>query len=503
MMTGAAGVEITPLLTVGETVSRIGGGDDFQLVGIPDGIGAFELDANTVRVYVNHEFNNTVGGPWTLANGAVAEQGARVSIFDIDKTTRQITQGGQAISEVIDAGGNIVTGTFAGFNRYCSSAMFGPTEGFTDNIYFMGEETSGGRQYALDTTTGTAYEMDWGKAAWENITVMPTVGTAHEDKSVFFIGDDRGDAPALLYVAPKVDGGSFLEQNGLTGGQLYAWTSNVDGELGPKQFNGTGSSRTGTWVPIDNKGSGDFGLATQEELDSRYAEVGAFKFSRPEDVAYDPVGFNNGRAVMASTGRLTDTSDDNWGTIYEFNIDLDSLGTDNVTGGVSIMSDGRDQGQDFGIRNPDNLDWADDGLVYLQEDRSVNPSTLFGEASGRDALIWRFDPETGGRQILAEMNTYVSEGFVDDGDLNILGDWESSGILDVSSLFGEEDLFIFDVQAHSLDPDPALAAYANTVQGGQLLLMDVSAAAPVPEPNAAVLLGLALTPLFLLRRPRK
>ena len=490
MMEGKNGAAYNPLITVGEVVpSGDFIGDHFyQFVGIPDGIGAFELDADTVRVYVNHEFRTGAGSTWKLDNGTQVTDGARVSYFDINKNTRQVTQGGQVIKSVIDAGGNAINAaTYEGFNRYCSSAMFGTTEGFTHNIYFMGEETFGGRQYAIDTNTGTAYEMDWGKAAWENITVIPTAGTAHANKSVFLIGDDRGDAPALMYVGEKNAGGNFLEQNGLTGGQLYAWVSD-QGDAGPVDFNGTGNSRTGQWVAIDNTGSGDFGLATQQELDDRYEQAGAFKFSRPEDVSYDPISFNQGRAVMASTGRDTDTSDDLWGTLYEFNIDLDTLDSGTITGEVSILNDGRET-EDLGIRSPDNLDWADDGLIYINEDRSVDG---FGDVSGRDALIWRFDPETGQRQMLAEMTPFIANGFIDDGDLERLGDWESSGILDVSSLFGEEagTLFLTDVQAHSLDPDPNHPFFEDTVQGGQLAFLDMANVAAIPEPSSLALLGL-------------
>ena len=488
MMEGKNSAVYTPLVTVGETMTNIDGGANYQFVGIPDGVGAFELDTNTVRVYINHEFTQSVGGSWDLANGTTVTSGARVSIFDIDKNTRQVTQGGLAIKSVIDAGGNTINAAnFDGFNRYCSSVMHGTAEGFTGNIYFMGEETSGGREYAIDTTTGTAYEMDWAKAAWENVTVVPTVNTAHANKTVFLIGDDRGDAPALLYVAEKNASGNFLEQNGLTGGKLYAWVSDdPDNNRGPVDFNGTGNSRTGTWVEIDNTGSGDFGLATQEELDARYEDAKAFKFSRPEDVAYDPISFNEGRVVMASTGRNTPTSDDLWGTLYEFNVDLDSLDSGTITGNVSILNDGRET-EDFGIRSPDNLDWADDGLVYINEDRSVGG---FGDDSGRNALIWRFDPETGQSQMLAEITPFIANGFVDDGDLNRLGDWESSGILDVSSLFGEAPgtLFLTDVQAHSLDPDPNQPSFADTIQGGQLAFLDLSNAALIPEPTSALLM---------------
>ena len=33
---------------------------------------------------------------------------------------------------------------------------------------------------------------------------------------------------------------------------------------------------------------------------------------------------------------------------------------------------------DAGIRSPDNLCWAEDGFVYVQEDKSTTPGALFG-----------------------------------------------------------------------------------------------------------------------------
>jgi hypothetical protein len=46
------------------------------------------------------------------------------------------------------------------------------------------------------------------------------------------------------------------------------------------------------------------------------------------------------------------------------------------------------------------------------------------------------------------------------------GTWETSGIIDVSSLFGA-DTWIFDVQAHS----PTAAPGPKAVEDGQLVLM--------------------------------
>jgi hypothetical protein len=506
-MVPAGGAVITPLITVGETVDD-GAGGSYLMRGIPDGIGAYELDQDTVRFFVNHEFGRTanvpglgtvaIGGQWTAnAGGLQVQGGARVSWFDIDKATRQITRGGNAMQEIIGLDGSPMAGSFEGFNRFCSSSMAVPSEGLADVVYLMGEETGGGVEYCIDPATLRAYALgDWGKAAWENVSILPSMGTAADGYSVFIIGDDRGDAPLLVYAAPKVAGGSFLERNGLVGGQVYAWKSDT-GEVGPRDFKGTGNALAGRFVKIDTTGvdttnPGDldaFGFATQGYQDAQYGAKGVFRFSRPEDVAYDALNPTSGRAVMASTGRITNFSDDAWGTVYIADLDFDAFAAgmpEEIPATVEILYDGNDAGnRDYGIRSPDNLDWADDGWIYINEDRSVGG---FGAVTGRDALIWRISPNGGVPQLVAEMDQFaVPSTFVYDSAAASLGTWESSGILDVSSLFGEEpgSLFLFDVQAHGtlwstfLDGTPqGIADALEIVEGGQVSFLDMTGYEP-------------------------
>ena len=59
-----------------------------------------------------------------------------------------------------------------------------------------------------------------------------------------------------------------------------------------------------------------------------------------------------------------------------------------------------------------------------------------------------------------------------DGDPDDVGDWESSGILDVTNLFptdSGEMLFIATVQAHSIRD--GVIEDNNLVQGGQLIFI--------------------------------
>ena len=109
----------------------------------------------------------------------------------------------------------------------------------------------------------------------------------------------------------------------------------------------------------------DLGYATQSKQDALVTALGAFQFSRPEDVSTSPS--DSTLALMASTGRSSAFPSDAWGTVYAVDIDFTDLSAD-----LQIIYDGDDAGggaypaPDFGLRSPDNVDWADDGPVLHQ-----------------------------------------------------------------------------------------------------------------------------------------
>ncbi|MEB3341683.1 alkaline phosphatase PhoX [Okeania sp.] len=521
-MRGLNSYETFPLFTIGETVN------DYTPPGILDGIGAYELDDNTVRALVNHELSSGTGYAYTLANGTELT-GARVSYFDIDKDTLEIVDTGLAydtiiarngeevdeasdleFGELVDEDGSTILG---GINRLCSAIyveanQFDSGSGIVDGIFFTGEETgSGGTEFALDVETNTLYALPWlGRAAWESVT---QIDTGNSDTVGILIGDDREAAPLLFYVGEKDEtSDDFLERNGLAQGKIYVWApdeelgdtpdSVVDDEGNPEDpddypdpagFNGTGNSESGTFVEIeyynpdeagsavdtdddgsiqDELGYDELGFATQAQQDFLAFEAGAFQFSRPEDVATNPE--DGTEAVLASTGRPGRFPTDSWGTIYNVDIEFG----DNITANLEILYDGDDAGDgqfagpDFGLRSPDNLDWADNGSIYINEDRSIGD---FGQTSGQEASIWRLRPSDGNLARFAQMDRSALPGDPipqTDGDPDDIGNWESSGILDVSNLFDKApgSFFLFDVQAHSLRD--GVIEEEGLVQGGQL-----------------------------------
>lgn len=488
-VTGLDGWSATPLFTVGET---IGG---YTPPGILDGLGAHRLDRNTVRVYANHELSNSVGYSYSLANG-LELKGARISYFDVDRYTRRICGAGLAYDRIYDRTGaavvsasqiNEVGDPVRGLNRLCSSAFYDKgAHGLRDDIYLTGEETDNGSLWALDVRERSLWACpELGRGAWENVSALDT---GCKDTIALLLGDDEAGAPLYLWIGLKMKHGGFLERNGLADGQLYAWVAD-NGDTTPQQFNALGDGRTGSFLPVDARdpakagqpGYDAHGYLNDVTLRGAAFTLGAFSFSRPEDIHTNPR--RGTQAVFASTGRGSLYPADDWGTIYLINVDFNrcrcgrrgSLPAD-VPATVDILASADALGvPDEGIRSPDNLVWADDGFIYVQEDKSTQLG-VFGGASGREASIWRLDPQTGSFVRVAEVDRSAivpaGQGVTDPvpGDI---GNWETSGVIDVTSLFPtqkRERLLLIDVQAHSLT-NGVIGGSSRLVQGGQLVLL--------------------------------
>lgn len=538
MFDGENGYKALPILTIGETLEDTSGAlngstaGDYTPVGVLDGIGAYALDHKTVRVFVNHELQHNRGNAYEVSDGqggSFSMTGARISYYDIDKNTKAIVDGGIAYDKIVDANGDVasdisfLTEGFAGFSRFCSGVLFecnqfGHGRGTVDTIYFAGEEDGGsfnpvgGAEWALDVETGTLYQLPaLGRGAWENVTQLDTGTRTHvafilaDDTSPFNADGDAADeaAPLYLYIGEKVKGSDdFLARNGLSGGKLYVWVPGDSSADSPLEFNGAGSTLDGSWVALDNArdpgqasedgstGYDEYGYPTQRNLWTQAEALGAFQFSRPEDVATNPKSGRGNEFVLASTG--VDTFDvdpgtgngaDTFGTVYTMKIDFSDI--DNPAGRLKILYDG-DEDTDRALRSPDNLDWADDGYIYVQEDRaefdSLTGERLFGDgaANPNEASIVRIDPRTGEITRVGQIDRgAVVPGGTSDVDAGDVGAWESSGVLDVSRLFGEKpgSLFLFDVQAHGIADQEGVPGSGgrivdgDLVEGGQLLLL--------------------------------
>ena len=542
MMQGQGSWEVRPLLTIGDHLPSRDprfAEQGYQPVGAPDGLGAFELDDGTIRVLVNHELAGKAGYPYRLDNGTTLT-GARISFVDIDRRTLQVLDSGIAYGTIRDRQGRIVEKGFQvnevvrteqGLSRLCSSQLIEKgTFNFVDTVYMTQEELSdplghpyGGTVWALDVERRTLQAVPaMGRMAGENTTPL----SGPQDSVALLIGDDtipqtdEGEAfgqdadlhtspdhvvtaPLWLYMGQKnasskalppgvePSNATFLNRNGLLAGQLYYFVAE-HGVRTVAQFNGTGSTLTGAWKKIEvldrtkagSKGYDSLGYKTGLTLRREAKAGGAFQFSRPEDVSTHPsIGT---RAVLASTGRDTVFPDhDAWGTIYRIDVDLKGM-----KAVLTILYDGDDAGgarfahPDVGIRNPDNLDWAKDGLIYIQEDKAKQRDPLFGSHSGQESSIWRLDPITGAVQRIARIDRSVvlPKGSTDEKP-GALGSWESAGILDVTHLFDSragERVLLATVQAHTIRD--GMISTRNLVESGQLILLKQS---PAESPERA------------------
>lgn len=444
---GSTPLEITPtnipgtdwrileLYTNGNNISAIADPGYTQRTNF-DGIGAYAHDANTVRVFMNHEANP-----------------ASVSYLDLNRTnlrnwlaSASPTAPAQVVSHIGQAYTSIVGDTT--LTSFCSSSMlepnhFGASRGLASRIYMTGEEVSGGRLYAIDAepssgTYRTMYETGLPSGSWENAIEFDTGRTDRVGMMLFEdAGSDttNGTAPLRIWIGNKNPGGDFLDRNGLRTGTTYNWIPSSGGTSAPAAFTSTGTTLSGTWST---------------------SSTGAMKFSKLEDGHLSP-----------ASGTTTAFNCQDQGT-FTVNLSLafDAGGTLTAGSGATIkmlLEEANDGGAAAGYNNLDNMVWSTASLMFTQED-------------GSNQQIWQLDPTSAAADRAALAIAQVTGGA-----------GESSGIVDVSELVG----YVPGSVLLTVSQDGAANAANN-----QLVLMFSPNAALVPEPASLAL----LTPLLCVRR---
>ena len=144
--------------------------------------------------------------------------------------------------------------------------------------------------------------------------------------------------------------------------------------------------------------------------------------------------------------------------------DADRLGADAITG----------------VRSPDNIAWGSDGFLYVQEDKSTRDGTAAGQFGPQEASIWKLDPNAidpiagaAAERWLQVDRTAVPAAYgQSDGNPSQVGNWETSGIIEVSGIFGAApgSVFLSTVQAHSLI-NGNIVGNPYLAEGGQLNLI--------------------------------
>jgi hypothetical protein len=428
------------ILTVGDAV----GG--YRLVGIPDGLGAFDNGDGTFTLLVNHEITAALGVP--RAHGA---KGAFVSRWTIRKDDLAVLHGSDLIQEV--ATWNVATGSWnapakgVAISRLCSadlppvSALYDATSGlgYVGQIFLNGEEVSPsqeGRAFA-HLMDGTSYELPaLGKASWENLLARPATGT----RTVVVGLDDSSGSVAgqvYVYVGEKVGSANPVEAAGLSHGQLFGI-----------QVGGVAVETAGTQIPDGTRFTlypfGNVSGTTGAAIESMSGANGVTAFLRPEDGAWDPSNLNDFYFVTTATYT---------GPSRLWRLRFDDGAAPELGGTITMVLDGTEGHHMF-----DNLTITRRGQIFLQEDPGV-PSV----APDHLALIWRYTIET---RALTAVARHDPERFILGSPGFLTRDEESSGIIDVSDILGA-GWFLLTVQAPYNIGDPELVA------GGQLLALHV------------------------------
>lgn len=471
--------DIKPLITAGERVPLTGGaaGQEYQLVGIPDGMGVTSNGDGTVSVFINHEFAN---GPTLQTSqpviGGPTYRGAFVSKFILDGITGGIISAGPAYSRVFQDDtlvGDIQTSdnTVRPFGRFCSGSLAGRESGFDRPIYFANEEfgttggfavpvanrfnVNGGQSVAIFDNNGVseAHALSFlGFFPWENALVMP-----RRDGLTVIMGMEDGPASTdnqlYMYVGRKQRGAaSILARNGLINGKLYAFKSSTIGMNTETEFTAGGTSITGTWTEIENANT-----LTEVQTEAAADADGAFGFVRIEDGSFD-------KRTPTRTFYFVTTGSggpNQLGRLYTltFNSTANPLAGATLTmvyNGDTVSG----SGTDIAI-SPDNMDNNGSELLICEDGTSQSRAVM--TARGRDGYVWGFDLENNfAFKAQAELdppapaphNQPVTSGI-----------WESSGVVDTTSQFGPST-WLINVQAH-----PPTTAPAGTTENGQLLLM--------------------------------
>ena len=486
--------KVTSILTVDNTGSNpddsIGG---YGMVGIPDGLGAFDNEDGTFTVLMNHELRDTAGA--VRAHGS---KGAFVSKWVINKSDLSVASGGDLIQKVYGwdttTQANATTDATVAFNRFCSADLANQTAfynaatglGTQEKIFLTGEEggtngfvaatvvtgASAGNSYILgkfNLSQNGSGVNDWG--GWENVVASPFA----QDKTVVIGPNDGGDGimsqSVAVYVGTKTNTGSVVDRAGLNNGTLGFVTV------------------AGNPTEIVNMTT----RATNITDGTRFSISGTAStaFSRPEDGAWNPL--NPNEFWFVTTDRLDTLSDGVGSQIGQtrlWKLAFDDITDPSLGGSIDLVLDGPTvNGQKVNMF--DNMGFNETtGTIILQEDVG---------GTAHNSKVWEYDPKT---DRLTQLLMHDSSRF---GDLGVSrtspysNDEESSGVIDVTSFFVSDpnerrynQYYLVTDQAHYTN-----GITTAQVEGGQLLLIQA-----VPEPGTTTLLciGAGLLGVGRLRR---
>jgi hypothetical protein len=464
-----AGVSTRSILTVGDAPA----GSSYRMVGIPDGLGAFDNGDGTFTLLSNHELGSSSGV--VRAHGA---KGAFVSRWVIDTDSLRVRSGADLIQNVYTAkaDGSYNPDAPVAFNRFCSAdlppltAFFDGAsgKGYEGRIFTNGEESGAeGRAFANIVTgpeAGSSYELPYlGRFSWENAVAHPDAG----DRTIVIGQDDSSpttDVPnngqVYVYAGDKSATGPAVARAGLVGGKLFGiqvrnGASPLATEYSKSDWAvGDELPFVAVDVSADRKDP-TTGNWSGARLQTQSVAKGVTGFERPEDGAWDPrhpadYYFVTTSNIVPEFGRS--------GHTRLWRLRFVDPANPALGGTIALLVNGPSESivddSAYGPKMLDNIAVTASGQILMQEDPGNQPYVakvwLYDIASGKLALIARHDPAR---------FTQGAAGF-------LTQDEESSGVIDASEILGQS-WYLLDVQAHYTNADPAL------VEGGQYLALHI------------------------------
>ena len=516
-----AGSSVTPLITVGDTLAN-----GYRYESIPDGISFRTKAAKKLDLYINHEtslvaFPYTPSAP-TEANSQNDFDNSQLSHLEVNRDTAGILGGEYAIASA----GN--------YQRFCSNFLADEVNGFDKPLVFTNEEGIDWVKregFAFPATIGAADARQigvvvahdprngkstpiWGMGRLNHENSVAVPGYGHP---VVLSGDD-----AFVNVPAQSQVYSYIADDSKAvwrdEGDLWAFVSDTPGfndydDIAPgsnPQLTGhfvkvpkniaTGRNADGTEMMAADAGyplppntgwqtSNGVGIDGPQWVLEHWSDLNdVFQFTRIEDMAYDKRPGMQNVVYMADSGRGTSgpvaPGKSTNGRIWK--MVLDKNDPTKVTS-LTILVDGDTSPvkSPGAVHQPDNLESTLNGLL-IAEDPGSSQQFVPGELNATTARLMHYRFSTGVLSEAARVDQSADEGptDVDSAAAGKLGAWESTGIVDVSSVFGP-DTFLINVQAHTLwvekapgrdDVAPAGPDYTFKREGGQLALLHLPGA---------------------------
>jgi hypothetical protein len=523
----APGATVEAIITVGD---KLGG---YRFESIPDGISLQQRGQGRLDLFVNHE-TSTVPFPYnptapTELNSQNDFDNAQLSHLIVNQHSGGVLHGSLAIRSPEN------------FQRFCSSYLATEKEGFSRPMLFTNEEAIDwvnrtgkawpatiGADEARQAGAVVAYDPRGGKrkTIWgmgrhnhENSVAIPGYG-----KPVVVSGDDSfvnnpAQSQLYAYIADNADAVWNDE------GDLWAFVSDTPGfddyfdftPSSPAQIQGhfervpkdiaTGRNSDGTDLMSSDKGyppppsdgswqrdPNGVGIDGPQWVLEHWGDIQpkpAFQFVRIEDTTYDRrpgmsnvmylVDSGRGTAGNSQPGRSTN------GRVWKMVLDP-SDPTKVLSLSILIEGDDKPVKSPDEIHQPDNIDSTANSLLITEDPGSSQQFPFDStDPNATTARIWRYSLATGVMDVVAKVDQSADEGPTDVDSTPLrgnLGSWESSGVIDASSVFGA-GAFLVTIQAPTLwiekapgddNVAPPGPDFTYKRSGGQLVLLRVPGA---------------------------